>query len=127
MLRRAWLSTALIATLLVARDARAGDGAVCCSCARKTQAVSLFCGQFPADQEQAVLADCDSRGGTLLCLQDVHANAKQAALTCEQRLAEESIVCPTSAGAPALDRWGLAGLAALLAGLGALAVRRARA
>lgn len=122
------LSALVVVALLLARGAHATDGGEsCCACSTKTQQVALFCLQVPISQHQAVEQECDARGGVLLCFKEADAHTKQAMLTCEQMLAEESIDCPAPAGAPTLDRWGLAGLAALLVGLGTLAVRRARA
>jgi hypothetical protein len=118
----------LVASLLLplcAAEAAYVDS--CCACVPEVEATpetipALFCGFFQAGQIPAATQECDAHDTHQLYVLSCYSSASPSG--CRAVLAEQSIACPSPAGAPAAAPWALAALAALLAGGGAVILRR---
>jgi hypothetical protein len=100
----------------------------CCACLihDHDQALpALFCAS-PNSEAELIAAEDRCEGipaAQLLCLEQTHASTEVTA-QCVEQLRGEGINCPAGPRAPALGNTALAGLAGLLAMLGASNLRR---
>ncbi len=119
----------LAVAALTAPTAIAQVGGPCCACLELSGATeraplqALFCGFFPGAEQQAAAERCELLNATtgdpgLLCT-NASVSACAAAL-----LEERNIACPAPAGAPAAGASALTALVLLLAGVGAVRLRR---
>jgi hypothetical protein len=118
-------AVALTAPIAIAQP----TGGPCCACLELSGATepaplqAFFCGFFPGAAKEAATERCELFNATtsdpgLLCI-----NASAGACT-GSLLEEANIACPAPAGAPAAGASALTVLVLLLAGIGAVRLRR---